>query len=201
MEKKLKITENQLKMLVSNKLTEESKNDVDEAARAKFEKRPKDSEMKHFDKNGKELKSRPRVDGGYSVDKDGKKYEYKSEKNNEIEESQEFGENMNGLDQESQMNELGGSMYKNREGGFEHGHGPDNDPEHMAELVISKMDMFINPEYLKNPDLFNEFMSSLTSKIRERFESRSEFPESPSEEETINNQIYESIKNNFKRFL
>lgn len=113
----------------------------------------------------------------------------------------QISENMEELGHESQMDELGGSMYKNKEGEFEHGHGPDNDPEHMAELVVSKMDMFINPEYLKNPDLFNEFMSSLSSKIRERFESRSEFPESPSEEETMNNQIYESIKNNFKRFL
>lgn len=113
----------------------------------------------------------------------------------------QISENMDALDHEGQVDELGGPKYKNREGEFEHGHGPDNDPDHMAELVVSKMDMFINPEYLKNPDLFNEFMSSLTSKIRERFESRSEFPESPSEEETMNNQIYESIKNNFKRFL
>jgi hypothetical protein len=66
------------------------------------------------------------------------------------------------------------------------------------------MDMMINPEYLKDQNLFKEFMSSLSSKIREKYESRSEFnelPEPPSEEETMNNQVYESIKNNFKRFL
>lgn len=113
-------------------------------------------------------------------------------------------ENMEELGHESQMDELGGPMYRSKEGGFEHGHGPDNDPEHMAELVVSKMDMMINPEYLKDQNLFKEFMSSLSSKIREKYESRSEFnelPEPPSEEETMNNQVYESIKNNFKRFL
>jgi hypothetical protein len=113
-------------------------------------------------------------------------------------------ENMEELGHESQMDELGGPMYRSKEGGFEHGHGPDNDPEHMAELVVSKMDMMINPEYLKDQNLFKEFMSSLSSKIREKYENRSEFnelPEPPSEEETMNNQVYESIKNNFKRFL
>lgn len=124
----------------------------------------------------------------------------------------QISENMEELGHESQMDELGGSMYKSREGNFEHGHGPDNDPDHMAELVVSKMDMFINPNYLKDQNLFNEFMSSLSSKIREKYEGRSEFnnsldelnselPEPPSEEETMNNQVYESIKNNFKRFL
>jgi len=115
-----------------------------------------------------------------------------------------ISENMEGLDHESQMDELGGPMYQNKEGGFDHGHGPDNNPDHMAELVVRKMDMMINPEYLKDQNLFNEFMSSLSSKIREKYEGRSEFnelPEPPSEEETMNNQVYESIKNNFKRFL
>lgn len=124
----------------------------------------------------------------------------------------QISENMEELGHESQMDELGGPMYKSREGNFEHGHGPDNDPDHMAELVVSKMDMFINPNYLKDQNLFNEFMSSLSSKIREKYEGRSEFndssdelnselPKPPSEEETMNNQVYESIKNNFKRFL
>jgi hypothetical protein len=115
-----------------------------------------------------------------------------------------ISENMEGVDHESQMDELGGPMYQKKEGGFDHGYGPDNDPDHMAELVVSKMDMMINPEYLKDQNLFNEFMSSLSSKIREKYEGRSEFnelPEPPSEEETMDNQVYESIKNNFKRFL
>jgi hypothetical protein len=112
-----------------------------------------------------------------------------------------ISESMDGFDHEGQMDELGGPMYKSKEGGFEHGHGPDNDPDHMAELVVSKMDMMINPEYLKDQNLFNEFMSSLSSKIREKYEDRSEFHNSSEENESMDNEIYESIRDNFKRFL
>ena len=63
----------------------DKKAEVKEAFKPKPDEKVSKKDWKHFDSNGKELQNRPRVDGGYSIDKEGKRHEVK--KSSEVKES------------------------------------------------------------------------------------------------------------------
>lgn len=114
--------------------------------------------------------------------------------------------NKTNVNEELDIDELGGMFHINDKGGYEEGEGPMPEPAEMADIVAKQIKL--HPDYFKseNAGALEEFFDYLREMLTVDNESNQLFPDAESEkflkigDEQMNESV-EKIKSEFKRFL
>lgn len=112
----------------------------------------------------------------------------------------------NSVNEELNIDELGGPFHHNERGEYEEGEGPMPEPEEMADIVSKQIKL--HPDYFKseNAGALEEFFDYLREMLTVDNETRQIFPDSEKEkllkidDEQLNESV-KKIKSEFKRFL
>jgi len=110
------------------------------------------------------------------------------------------------VNEELNIDELGGAFHYNEKGKFEEGDGPMPEPDEMADIVSKQIKL--HPDYFKpeNAGALDEFFEYLKEMLSVDNESDQLFPDDEKDKflNVSDNQLNESvkkIKSDFKRFL